>query len=128
MSKLFDMSLPEDSKDRDLTQIGSKKDVKRLPMSLKVFDFPRMHDFDNETAVKLLEALSETDEMSIFDCAYVQALLEFQWPITKKNIIIRQFVPYIVLLLTFFVYTVFHFEDEQSYIQEHLKTNAYFRL
>ena len=119
-NKLFNI----DTTDED----HSKKEVKRLPMSLKVFDFPRMHDLDNPTANKILEALSTTDETSIFDCAYVQSLLEFQWTVARKNIIKKQFVPYMCLLFSFFYYTIFHFEDEHRYLAEHQQISPFLRM
>ena len=48
-----------------------QKDVKHLPMVVHVFDFPQLHHFSSSAGNKIIEALSESDDMSVFDRTYV---------------------------------------------------------
>jgi hypothetical protein len=49
-------------------------------MKLRVFDFPKLHHFSNNTGKMLMDALSESSDIQIYDMEYIQALLEYQWP------------------------------------------------
>jgi len=77
-----------------------------------VFDFPKVHHFDNPIGRDLILAISESDEISIFDMKYVQAILEYQWPAVRKVIIRDLFVPYILFLIAFNYYAIYQFERE----------------
>ena len=58
-------------------------------MQVLVFDFPKIHHFESQTGKKILEALNNSDDINIFSRPFVRALLEYQWPATKKAILIR---------------------------------------
>jgi hypothetical protein len=90
------------------------QEQKRLPMSIKVFDFPKLHHFDNPVGRNLVQAISDSDEISIFDMKYVQALLEYQWPLVRRVIIRDLFAPYILFLIAFNYYAIYQFEKEQD--------------
>lgn len=60
----------------------------------------------------MILAISESDEISIFDMKYVQAILEYQWPAVRKVIIRDLFVPYILFLIAFNYYAIYQFERE----------------
>jgi len=53
------------------------KEQKHLPMSVKVFDFPNLHHFNNVFGRRMMAALSESDDISVFDREFVQAILEY---------------------------------------------------
>jgi len=57
--------------------IRHNSELKRLPMSIHVFDFPGLHHFNSRAGKNIMLALSESDDISIFDRQYVQALLEY---------------------------------------------------
>lgn len=47
-------------------------DEKKLPMVIKVFDFPMVHHNWNESvSYKLLDALAKTEHMAIFETKFV---------------------------------------------------------
>mmetsp|Transcript_16336 Transcript_16336/g.25245 ORF Transcript_16336/g.25245 Transcript_16336/m.25245 type:complete len:90 (-) Transcript_16336:966-1235(-) len=45
----------------------SQAEQKRLPMQVKVFDFPKIHHFDNPVGREMITVISETDDMNLFD-------------------------------------------------------------
>jgi len=79
-------------------------------MTIKVFDLPRLHHFNNKRGRNLVEALSETEDLSIFDREFIQALLEYQWPLIKVNIMRDLFIPYIIFLMVFSYFSIHYFE------------------
>jgi len=83
-------------------------------MVIRVFDFPKLHQFESSIGRALVTAISECDEISIFDQQYVQAILEFQWPAIRAVIIRDLFIPYMVFLAVFNYYAIIHFEREVS--------------
>ena len=50
------------------------KEQKHLPMIVKVFDFPKIHHFGNMFGRRMMAALSESDDISVFDRVFVQAI------------------------------------------------------
>ena len=93
---------------------SQRQEQKSLPMVIRVFDFPKLHQFESSIGRALVTAISECDEISIFDKQYVQAILEFQWPAIRAVIIRDLFIPYMVFLAVFNYYAIIHFEREVS--------------
>ena len=87
-------------------QIRHGAEQKRLPMLIHVYDFPKLHHFNSKTGKELILALSESDDLSIFDRQYVQALLEYQWPAIRYAIMRDLFIPYILFLVAFNYYSL----------------------
>ena len=75
-------------------------------MKLRVFDFPKLHHFGNQTGKELMMALSESSDIQIYDTEYIQALLEYQWPQVKKAIITDLLMPYIFFVICFNFYAL----------------------
>lgn len=95
-------------------------------MSVQVFDFPKLHHFDNPFGKELIFALSTQDDLVIFDQKYVQAILEYQWPAVKEAIILKLMVPYLIFLIAFNYYAVYQFEEElRNPADEIMKINGY---
>lgn len=82
---------------------------------MHVFDFPKLHHFSNPIGRQLIVKISESDDISIFDQKYVQAILEYQWPAIRRAIFKDLLLPYIVFLLAFNYYAIFQFEAQQKH-------------
>jgi hypothetical protein len=89
------------------------KEVKRLPLLIKVFDFPELHHFGNESEQALFDALAATDSNDIFDSKFVQALVEVKYPKIRDEIFYRQMMPYFLFLGIFCYYALVHFENNE---------------
>ena len=87
-------------------RLRDNAEQKRLPMKLRVFDFPKLHHFGNQTGKELMMALSESSDIQIYDTEYIQALLEYQWPQVKKAIITDLLMPYIFFVICFNFYAL----------------------
>lgn len=87
--------------------LRNSSELKRLPMQVMVFDFPKMHHFGNQTGKELILALSEQEDLTIFDQKYVQALLEYQWPAVRKAVIYSLMIPYLIFLVAFNYYSLY---------------------
>ena len=90
------------------------KEQKHLPMIVKVFDFPKIHHFGNIWGRQMMAALSESDDISVFDRVFVQAILEYQWPAIRQAIIRDLFLPYVVFFLAFNYYALYWFEKDNN--------------
>lgn len=88
-------------------KMRNNAEQKRLPMTIQVFDFPKIHHFSNQTGKEIVLALSDSDDISIFDRKYVQALLEYQWPAIRYAIMRDLFMPYILFLTAFSYFSIF---------------------
>lgn len=95
-------------------KLDANKEQKHLPMVVKVFDFPKLHHFGNHFGRRLMAALSESDDTSIFDRAFVQAILEYQWPAVRQAIISDLLLPYVLFFLIFNYYALYWFEKEDK--------------
>lgn len=82
-----------------------------MPLTVTILDLPDMHKFENKYADKLLEVLSETDNIELFNSASVRAIVEMKWPETKKAMVKYLLYPYLVLLFGFIYYTLYLFES-----------------
>jgi hypothetical protein len=80
-----------------------------------VFDLPKLHHFNNKTGKEIVLALSESDDITIFDRKYVQAILEYQWPAIRSVIMFELFFPYVIMLGTFNYYSIIQFEQQQKH-------------
>lgn len=96
-------------------KLDVNKEQKHLPMVVKVFDFPKLHHFGNHFGRRMMAALSESDDTSIFDRAFVQAILEYQWPAVRQAIISDLFLPYVVFFAVFNYYALYWFEKDDKY-------------
>jgi hypothetical protein len=47
--------------------LRNNQEQKSLPMKVRVFDFPKLHHFESPVGRALVTAISESDEISIFD-------------------------------------------------------------
>ena len=81
-------------------------------MSITVFDIPAFHHFGNPNGRQLVQAFSKSDDISLFDRKFVQAILEYQWPAVRYAILRDLFAPYLVFLMAFNYYAIFQFEAE----------------
>lgn len=90
------------------------KEQKHLPMIVKVFDFPKIHHFGNMFGRRMMAALSESDDISVFDRVFVQAILEYQWPAIRQAIIRDLFLPYVVFFFAFNYYALYWFEKDNK--------------
>lgn len=79
-----------------------------------IFDMPDFHKYINDNADNFLEALSGTEEVSIFDNRSIRALIEMKWPLIRKGIVRKLFIPYLIFLFTFLLYSVYIFESQNQ--------------
>jgi hypothetical protein len=83
------------------------------PLSVYIFDMPDQHKYINDNADNFLEALADTkyEQIYIFENISVRAIIEMKWPLIRKAIIKKLFIPYLVFLMTFLLYSVYIFEN-----------------
>jgi hypothetical protein len=75
-----------------------------------IFDIPEVHKYLNNNADNFLEALSATDEVTIFDNRSIRAVIEMKWPLIRKAIVRKLFIPYLIFLFSFLFYSTYLFE------------------
>ena len=61
-----------------------------------------------------MKALSETENIDLFNNVSIRAMIENKWPLVKKGMIKKLFTPYIIFLTLFFVYSTWIFEYLQD--------------
>lgn len=86
-------------------------DVLEVPLTMTIVDLPEIHKFNNKNSSEFLEALSQTEFVEIFNNVSVRALIEFKWPKIKSAIKNALFIPYLVFLFSFLIYSVWIFEN-----------------
>jgi hypothetical protein len=82
-----------------------------LPLKVTVIDLPNMQKYENKNATTLMFTLSETDNIELFEPASIRAIIELKWPAVYKAMNKYLFMPYLVLLVAFLIYSVFIFEN-----------------
>jgi len=90
------------------------EEVIEVPLTMSVLDLPDMQKYKNKNADKLLEVLSETENIELFGTASLRAIVEIKWPMVKAAMNKYLLVPYLLLLLTFMYYTLYLFEYLQD--------------
>jgi hypothetical protein len=85
-------------------------DVLEVPLEMYILDIPQLHKYLNDNADNFFEALAETECIELFSNRSVKAIIELKWPLVKSAIIRNLFIPYLIFLFTFLIYTVVLFE------------------
>lgn len=80
------------------------------PLNMFIFDIPEAHKYLNQNADNFLEALSATEEVKIFDNRSIRAIIEMKWPLIRKGVVRKLFIPYLIFLFSFLFYSVYIFE------------------
>lgn len=59
-----------------------------------------------------MNALSESEDMRLFETTAIKKLIEFQWPIVKHYTIIKLLMPYLSFMVFFTIYSLTTFTPE----------------
>lgn len=79
-----------------------------------IFDIPDVHKYLNDNSDNFLEALSQTEEVSIFANTSIRAVIEMKWPLIRRSIVRKLFIPYLIFLFSFLFYSVVIFERSNA--------------
>ncbi|CDW78608.1 wd-40 repeat protein [Stylonychia lemnae] len=91
------------------------KDV-RMPMIFQIADLPCFHHFNCEQSMQFLKQLSLSHDVeTLFGRKYIQAMLEMRLPLIRRAIVFKVFLPYLIYLILFSVYSQFlMFNDDMT--------------
>ena len=70
-------------------------------------DVHQLHDFKEESSINFIVALSELENYEVFDSKVVQNIILFQYGLVKEYTIKLLFYPFLVHLLSYFLYSDF---------------------
>jgi len=96
------------------------------PLSLCYFDIPSINDRSSKSNA-IFEALSETEDLKIFNSLSVNIILEKAWQEHRTVFIVFFVVPYCLLLGTFFFwsnYCSFHKPERAGFKSEEAQKEA----
>lgn len=68
---------------------------------------PEIQSFESESAIKLFEALADTDDMKIFETQAMMKLIQFKWPLIFEYTLKLLFFPFVCFLIWYCVYVSF---------------------
>jgi hypothetical protein len=88
-----------------------------VPVKMLILDMPNAHKF-GEVGTIIMEQLSETDNLDIFSNLAIRAIIEFKWPLVKKQLVLFLFLPYLFALVTFTYYSLWIFEYKMHAITQ----------
>ena len=71
---------------------------------MKFYDLPHITTQSQE-GMEFIEALAKTSDTSIFGLASVQSIIHLHWMFWRKWEVILRLVPFVVQILTFFVWS-----------------------
>mmetsp|Transcript_9029 Transcript_9029/g.8461 ORF Transcript_9029/g.8461 Transcript_9029/m.8461 type:complete len:293 (-) Transcript_9029:459-1337(-) len=101
----------KDLRDNIQTKLLNTTNVTEQPLNVFIFDIPHVHKYLNDNADNILDALANTDQIELFDCISVRSVIEMKWPIVRAGIVKRLFIPYLLFLLAFLIYSTTIFEN-----------------
>ena len=58
-----------------------------------------------------LEALANTDKVELFSSVSIRSIIEIKWPLIRTAIVRKMFIPYVIFVFTFLIYSVYIFEN-----------------
>jgi hypothetical protein len=76
-----------------------------------IIDLPNFQKYENNEANKFMKVMSETDNIELFEPASIRAIVEIKWPKVYKAMNKYLFMPYLMLLFSFLIYSVSIFEN-----------------
>ncbi len=100
--------------DETLTAQLFNEETIEMPLTISILDLPDMQKFSSKSADKLLEVLSETENIELFNSASIRAIVEMKWPLVKQAMTKYLLIPYLVFLFSFIYYTLYLFETLQE--------------
>ena len=68
-------------------------------------DIPEIHCFQEKVGDDFFAALAKTEDMSLFSNTVVKAVIDYKWPLVREYTIKFLFVPFIIYLATFIVFS-----------------------
>jgi len=73
---------------------------------VRILDIPYLHILGRAEHIALVDALSELNDTKVFQLESVRGILNFTWPLTRRAIVKRLLVPYILYALTYFFWAL----------------------
>jgi len=86
-------------------QVFDPKDFKK-PIEISYFDLPELLTM-SKLGHEFWEAMSETDDLNLFDKQVVKIMINYKWKTVLPQIIKFQMIPYMIFLLFFSIYSNF---------------------
>lgn len=74
-------------------------------IKIEMLDVPNLHSYSDEVSTKFFEALAEVDDLSLFSCLSIRALIDYKYPLTREYTVKILFIPFVMYLITFIVYS-----------------------
>ncbi|CDW87954.1 wd-40 repeat protein [Stylonychia lemnae] len=101
---------------KQLTNQIFKKSRIENEIRVEMLDIPHIHDLFTHECVNFAEAISKVEDIQIFNNKAIMCLIDFMWPIAKRQTIKYLFVPFLVYLALFVSYSnVLCGQVEQNY-------------
>lgn len=80
------------------------EEEQEIPIQVELLDMPGVFKFENES-LEIYNALSETKSIELFSNAAIRALIEVRWDLVKYATLNKLFVPYIIYLAVFLIFS-----------------------
>jgi hypothetical protein len=80
---------------------------------LQFVDIPQYHKIDTKVSEDFFAALSNSDDMRLFETTAVKKLIVFEWPLVLRYTLYKLFFPFVAYLIFYMLYMhfVFHIAD-----------------
>ena len=99
-------------------------------IKVTVLDLPKLHiptklqnpqNPSESISFKMMQALADVDDRSIFSCRAVQSIIAFRWGPCKAFVLRRQMLPYTIYFLSYLIYVFFIMEKRIDYKNESIE-------
>ena len=75
-----------------------------------MFDIPYIHNPNMEESNLVANALVDCEDKNLFRSQVVQSIITFRWQLTRKYVLQKLFMPYLVYFLTYIIYVTAVFD------------------
>lgn len=74
-------------------------------IKVSIIDIPDVHCFQEEVSDKFFHALARVERIELFKNSIISAIIDFKWPLVKKYTIRFLFIPFLLYLAVFIVFS-----------------------
>ena len=100
--------------EKEISDNMFEEDLIEAPLTMKILDFPSIAKFNSDCGTKLLEVLAATENDELFENKSLRAIIEYKFPVVKAAILRNLFIPYLILLFSFMIYSIWSYEYLES--------------
>lgn len=87
-----------------LRQNEDMQDVEN-EIKVSIIDIPAVHRFTEETGDQFFDKLARVEKIQMFENTIIKSIIDFKWPLVKTYTIRFLFVPFILYLVSFIVFS-----------------------